>query len=84
MSETKIYNLKLDVSKIMRARAEHMEMFCAAFIREAGPGSVHDYELVEQIENNPEDGIIQRVTWKFRRRPHDASGDGQGHGHSRP
>lgn len=58
--------LEFNVKKIMQARAEHLEMYCAAFIKEAGPGSVRDWILVEQVETNPEKGIIQRVTWNFK------------------
>lgn len=67
ISNTEI-ELEWNVKKIMQARAEHIEMYCAAFIKEAGPGSVRDWVLVEQVETNPETGVIQRVTWNFKRK----------------
>jgi hypothetical protein len=68
MTQTKVTPLEWNVKEIMKARAEHLEMYCAAFIKEVGPISVLEYELVEQIESNPIDGIIQRVTWRFRKK----------------
>lgn len=45
----------------VRTRHHHIEMMAAAFVKQAGPGAVTDYELVEQRE-----GLVTR--WYFRPR----------------